>query len=90
MAWANVDGNIVDLDEVVLLSQRIGQEERVAPVPGEADKPDHPLLVTVHLRGGSSFTLGGRLAVDFMKFFIAHVATDMVSWDPGLAPGSVV
>jgi len=90
MAWANVDGNILNLDEVVLLSQTIGQERQVAPVPGETDKMDPPLIVTVHMRGGADFTIKGRSAVEFMKFFIAQVATDMVSWDPALAQGSIV
>jgi hypothetical protein len=87
MAWTNIDGNILNLDEVVLLTERLGQEE---PVPGDPDAPSHPLLVTVHMRGGASFTLKGKMAMDFTKFFIACVATDAVAWDRDSAPGSTV
>jgi hypothetical protein len=49
MDWTNIDGNILNLEDIVLLTQRLGQEE---PVTGEPDKPNHPWLVTVHMRGG--------------------------------------
>jgi hypothetical protein len=87
MAWTNIDGNILNLEEVVLLTQRFGREE---PDPVDPDAPNHPLLVTVHMRGGASFTLKGKMAMDFAKFFIAHIASDAVAWDQDIAPGSIV
>jgi hypothetical protein len=30
------------------------------------------------------------MAMDFAKFFIAHIASDAVAWDQDTAPGSIV
>jgi hypothetical protein len=64
MAWMTVGEKIVvNLDEVVLVTQWLGSPETSA-------NPVKPLITTVHLRGGSTFTLKDEPGIAFRKYFL--------------------
>jgi hypothetical protein len=66
MAWMTIkDFVVVNLDEVVLVTQGPGSPEK---------KGVRPVITTVHLRGGSTFELRGGTSIAFKKYFLEHVA----------------
>jgi hypothetical protein len=82
VAWMIINENVVNLEEVVLLTQHIGP---VSGVPGHPSRSTAPWVVTVHVRGGASFVLHGELGIEFKKYFLEHVAKDAVTWKHGPA-----
>jgi hypothetical protein len=71
-----INENVVDLDEVVLVTQHVG------PVSGVPDHPSRkvkPLVTIVYLRGGSNFTLHGELGLKFRRYFLDHVAKGAIA-----------
>jgi hypothetical protein len=86
MPWMTINENVVNLDDVVLLTQHVGP---VSGVPGHPSRSTAPQVVTVHMRGGSSFILHGELGIEFKKYFLEHVARDVVAWKPGPTKGGV-
>jgi hypothetical protein len=82
MAWMTINENLVNLDDVVLLTQHVGP---VSGIPGHPSRSNAPWVVTVHTRGGASFVLHGELGIEFKKYFLEHIAKDVVHWKQGAA-----